>query len=51
VVTDLPGGGNRLSQKAHGFHATVVSGELTIVDGEPTGATPGRLVRNRPRSR
>jgi len=23
----------------------------TIVDGEPTGATPGRLVRNRPRSR
>jgi N-acyl-D-aspartate/D-glutamate deacylase len=46
VVTDLPGGGNRLSQKAHGFHATVVSGEITILDGEPTGATPGRLVRN-----
>ncbi len=51
VVTDLPGGGNRLSQKAHGFHATVVSGEITIVDGEPTGATPGRLVRSRARSR
>jgi len=46
VVTDLPGGGNRLSQKADGFRATVVGGEITILDGEPTGATPGRLVRN-----
>jgi N-acyl-D-aspartate/D-glutamate deacylase len=46
VVTDLPGGGNRLSQKARGFRATVVSGEVTILDGESTGATPGRLVRN-----
>jgi N-acyl-D-aspartate/D-glutamate deacylase len=47
VVADLPGGGNRLSQRAEGFHATVVAGEVTILDGEPTGATPGRLVRNR----
>lgn len=47
VVTDLPGGGNRLSQKADGFCATVVAGEVTILDGEPTGATPGRLVRSR----
>jgi len=46
VVTDLPGGGNRLSQKADGFRATLVAGEVTILDGEPTGATPGRLVRN-----
>jgi N-acyl-D-aspartate/D-glutamate deacylase len=47
VVADLPGGGNRLSQRAHGFRATVVAGEVTILDGAPTGATPGRLVRNR----
>jgi N-acyl-D-amino-acid deacylase len=46
VVPDLPGGGNRLSQKAEGFRATVVAGEVTILDGEPTGATPGRLVRD-----
>ena len=46
VVTDLPGGGNRLSQRADGFRATVVGGEITILDGEPTGATPGRLVRD-----
>jgi N-acyl-D-aspartate/D-glutamate deacylase len=48
VVTDLPGGGNRLSQKADGFRATMVAGELTILDGESTGATPGRLVRKTP---
>jgi len=47
VVADLPGGGNRLSQRSHGFTATVVAGEVTILDGTPTGATPGRLVRNR----
>jgi N-acyl-D-amino-acid deacylase len=47
VVTDLPGGGPRLSQRSEGFKATVVAGTTTILDGEPTGATPGRLVRNR----
>jgi N-acyl-D-aspartate/D-glutamate deacylase len=47
IVTDLPGGGKRLSQRATGFRATVVAGEPTIVDGISTGAHPGRLVRNR----
>ena len=28
-----------------GLPATVVGGEVTILDGEPTGARPGRLVR------
>ena len=42
-----PAGGKRLSQRAVGFQATVVNGEVTIRDGEPTGAHPGRLVRNR----
>jgi N-acyl-D-amino-acid deacylase len=51
VVADLPGGGNRLSQRAHGFKGTVVGGEITILDGVATGATPGRLVRNRLASR
>jgi N-acyl-D-aspartate/D-glutamate deacylase len=46
IVRDLPRGGKRLSQKADGFKATVVGGEITIVDGEPTGARPGRLVRS-----
>jgi N-acyl-D-amino-acid deacylase len=47
VVHDLPAGGRRLVQRADGFLATVVNGEVTIRDGVPTGATPGRLVRNR----
>ena len=47
VVRDLPRGGKRLSQRAEGFKATLVGGEVTIADGEPTGAHPGRLVRSR----
>jgi N-acyl-D-amino-acid deacylase len=47
VVRDLPRGGKRLSQRAEGFKATLVGGEVTIADGEPTGAHPGRLVRAR----
>jgi N-acyl-D-aspartate/D-glutamate deacylase len=46
VVFDLPAGGRRLVQKAIGFRATIVNGEITIADGEHTGATPGRLLRN-----
>ncbi|MEZ4289793.1 MAG: amidohydrolase family protein [Myxococcota bacterium] len=47
VVDDLPAGRQRLEQRAHGFAATVVAGEVTIRDGEPTGRRPGRLVRGR----
>ena len=47
MVHDLPAGGKRLSQRAEGFKATVVGGEVTILDGETTGARPGRLVRGR----
>ena len=42
---DLPAGGKRLVQKARGYRYTIVSGEVVLADGEPTGATPGRLVR------
>ncbi len=45
MVSDLPAGGNRLLQKAQGYVATIVAGEITYRDGEPTGALPGRLVR------
>jgi N-acyl-D-aspartate/D-glutamate deacylase len=44
-VNNLPGGGRRLEQKAEGYVATVVSGEVTYRDGDFTGAHPGRLVR------
>ena len=48
LVDDLPGGGLRLEQRSTGFAATVVAGQVTISEGVPTGATPGRLVRSRP---
>ena len=41
LVDDLPGGGRRLEQRSAGFLATLVNGQVTIRDGEPTGATPG----------
>ena len=44
-VHNLPGGGRRLEQKAEGYRATIVSGEVTYRDGAFTGALPGRLVR------
>ncbi|MEW6271731.1 MAG: hypothetical protein AB1689_20800, partial [Thermodesulfobacteriota bacterium] len=45
LAHDLPGGARRLLQRARGYEATVVSGEVTFRDGEHTGALPGRLVR------
>jgi N-acyl-D-aspartate/D-glutamate deacylase len=45
VAYDLPAGGRRLIQRAEGYAATIVAGEVTYRDGEPTGALPGRLLR------
>ena len=45
VAYDLPAGGRRLIQRAEGYRATIVAGEVTYRDGEPTGALPGRLIR------
>jgi len=45
MVFDLPAGGRRLVQRADGYVATLVAGEVTYEDGEATGARPGRLVR------
>jgi N-acyl-D-aspartate/D-glutamate deacylase len=45
MVYDLPAGGKRLIQKARGYKLTICKGEVTYVNGEHTGAYPGRLVR------
>jgi N-acyl-D-aspartate/D-glutamate deacylase len=45
VAYDLPTGGRRLIQRARGYTATVVAGQVTYRDGEPTDALPGRLLR------
>lgn len=45
MVFDLPAAGRRLIQRAEGYKATVMSGQVTFEDGEATGALPGKLVR------
>ena len=45
MLQDLPAGGKRLMQRAEGYLATLVNGELILEDGELTEARPGRLVR------
>lgn len=47
IIHDLPAGGRRLDQRADGYVATVVSGEIIAERGVPTAARPGRLVRGR----
>lgn len=42
---DLPAGGKRFLQRADGYVATLVHGQVTAADGVLTGARPGRVVR------
>jgi N-acyl-D-amino-acid deacylase len=45
LVSDLPAGASRLIQRATGYVSTIKSGTVTFVEGEHTGAHPGRLLR------
>jgi N-acyl-D-aspartate/D-glutamate deacylase len=45
IVVDLPAGGRRLMQKAEGYVATLVNGQVIQREGRATDALPGRLVR------
>ncbi len=45
LVHDLPAGGKRFLQKAHGYVGTWVNGEQVQCEGQITAARPGRLVR------
>jgi N-acyl-D-aspartate/D-glutamate deacylase len=45
VVQDLPGGAQRLVQRADGFAASIVNGRVVLRDGEPTGALSGQVLR------
>ena len=45
IAYDLPAGGRRLDQRASGYDATIVSGEVIRRFDEDTGARPGKLVR------
>jgi N-acyl-D-amino-acid deacylase len=45
MAYDLPGNARRLLQKADGYVAKIVSGEVVMQAGQPTGRLPGRLIR------
>lgn len=45
MVFDLPANGRRLIQDASGYVATIVSGEVIVENGKPTGVLPGQLIR------
>jgi N-acyl-D-aspartate/D-glutamate deacylase len=47
MVYDLPANGQRLIQRASGYHRTILRGQVTFQDGEATGNLPGQLVRGR----
>ncbi|MXY58914.1 MAG: amidohydrolase family protein [Gammaproteobacteria bacterium] len=46
LVHDFPGGAPRYIQKSLGYKTTIVNGEVTLVDGEHTGARAGRVLRH-----
>jgi N-acyl-D-aspartate/D-glutamate deacylase len=46
LVNDLPGDSARLTAGSQGVARVLVSGVATVVDGEATGATPGKVLRS-----
>ena len=45
VLHDLPGGEWRRVQRGDGYYWTIVNGQITFENGIPTGALPGRFLR------
>lgn len=45
LISDLPAGGKRFMQKANGYIATIVNGQVIIENNVFTDKRPGRLVR------
>ncbi len=45
-VTDFPAGASRLTQGSVGYKATLVNGQLHVVDGELTGTRAGTVIRH-----
>jgi N-acyl-D-amino-acid deacylase len=46
ITHDFPGGEWRRVQRAKGYKAIIVNGEMTFDEGKCTGAAPGKLLRH-----
>ena len=46
IVHDFPAGEWRRIQRPHGYRWILVNGEITMQNGNETGATPGKLLRH-----
>jgi len=46
VVHDFPNGAPRFVQRAVGYKATLVNGEVSLIDGEHTGVRAGQVLRH-----
>ena len=45
LVNDFPGGAPRYIQRAKGFKATIVNGEISLLDDELTDKRAGKVLR------
>ena len=46
LVHDFPGGAPRFIQRAKGYKTTIVNGQVSVVEGEHTGARAGAVLRH-----
>ncbi len=46
IVHDFPGGAPRYIQKARGYKATVINGQINLLDDQLTGARAGTVLRH-----
>jgi N-acyl-D-aspartate/D-glutamate deacylase len=46
LVRDFPNDAPRYIQRANGFKATIVNGQLSLLDGELTGSRAGQVLRH-----
>lgn len=46
IVNDFPGGAPRFIQRSRGYKATIVNGQVSVMDGEHTGVRAGGVLRH-----
>ena len=46
LVDDFPGGAPRYIQRARGFKATIVNGQISLLDDQLTGTRAGNVLRH-----